>query len=102
MTTNNFISIVGYDVIASAVCDFGAVLILNNNSTHYMVVETEVGGQDGPDHFGRLITQFNPTARVVATFPYGAPQVNAFTAYRQALAAMAEVVLGHSLSLQEE
>lgn len=78
--------IAGYDVVARAQCDLGDVLVLTNNSTHYLVAETADDGD--------LVR-----ARLVDAFEYGAGSCHA--AYRQALELMARTALYWSDSLDE-
>lgn len=66
----------GYDRVASAGCDYGEVVVLNNNGTHYLLVETS------PDE---------PGGTQVAAFPYRPGTTVA--AYEAALAAMAQKAL---------
>lgn len=95
LTNGDRINLTGYDIVASASCDHGTVLVLTNNSSHFLVVDTEEGGTDGPDEHGRYIAMFNPVARVHSSHPYYhsiKPGVRA-AAYRDALASMSERAL---------
>jgi hypothetical protein len=84
------IDIRGYDIVATAQCDHGHVLVLNNHSTHYLVVESETGGED-LDSDGHHVVFRNVNATQVASFDYiGRP---ALAAYREALTEMNAVAL---------
>ena len=91
MTTNSMIDLRGYDVVASALCDLGAVLVLNNNSTHFLVVETESGGESVEPELGgvRHTVFYNSRGRVVASFAYGG-RVSARSAFSDAARRMVE------------
>jgi hypothetical protein len=77
------IQLQGYDRVAQAQCDFGTVVVLNNNHNFFLLVDL-----DEPD---------DATGEVVRTFEYG----DAFTALKDALEAMVQRMLTLSESLKE-
>jgi len=59
MNIGDLFNITGYDIVASLQCDHGSVLVLNNNADHYLVAETETGGDD-LDAQGKHTVLYNP------------------------------------------
>lgn len=98
MNTNHAIGdmlhLEGYDLTAKAGCDYGEVLVLNNNSTHLLVVEVDFD-QARPD--GSL----TGTGRLVASFRYGQNGLNPRAAYAAALQAASAHALERCSSLDE-
>lgn len=91
------IDITGYDIVATASCDPGDVLVLTNNSTHYLVVESDAAGSDlKPD--GMHIVQRHPLAVVVASYSYAEGDRDHRPAYAAALATMVATALEHTSS----
>jgi hypothetical protein len=91
----------GYDVLAMAACDYGHVMVLNNNSTHYLVVEaTTEGGADIDNN--KIQIHVDTDARLVESFCYDtvaddrARYSSAREAYRAALQLMGNHVIVHT------
>jgi hypothetical protein len=92
-TERRTIDITGYDIVATANCDHGAVLVLNNNSSHYLVAESDAAGE-GFAADGMHTVQRHPRATLVASFAYGPRDSRA--AYLLALADMVARAAEHT------
>jgi len=81
--------IAGYDVIALAGSDHGHVIVLSNNSSHYLVAMV---GSSGTDLSGQGIytLQMNPVATLCQSFRY---TTGFKEAYKQSLSYMRDLVL---------
>lgn len=86
-STRRKVTVTGYDVLATAVCDYGRVIVLGNNSNWLGICEQDDANGD-----------LSETVTVVQEFSYGRePFVSTF---RQALAAMTELAL-RNLSFED-
>jgi hypothetical protein len=95
-------NIVGYDILATAQCDFGHLLVLSNNSSHFLVAKTETVNGSELDAQGHYRAVLGPSARLVAAFPYGARGGEAASAYAGALSEMVLMATESSPSLEED
>ena len=94
MVNGELFNITGYDINASANSDFGATVVLNNNSTHFLVAQVDMQGDD-IDAQGKRTTLYNTTARLIGSFEYrGEHDVKA--AYALALHLMTTDALEHT------
>lgn len=90
-TPVRIIDLTGYETVARARTDFGEVLVVNNNSTHYILATQEAAAEG------------SARATAWASFPYSpehAGMDNAHTAYRNALMAMVVKTVDCSQSLR--
>jgi hypothetical protein len=95
MNIGDLFNITGYDIVATAACDHGQVLVLNNNSSHYLVAESDCAGEDLAAD-GMHTVQRHPQARLVGSWQYGGPGADdAQWCYRRALQQMTEAALAN-------
>jgi len=80
----------GYDVVASALCDHGHVVVLNNNSSHFLVVQTDAAVATVDQGKATLCLT---TGRLIASFNY---DTNWLPAFKSALDAMVENAMTHT------
>jgi hypothetical protein len=91
---------VGYDIVATACCDVGQVLVLNNNSSHFLVVESDTGGEDfGADGMHKVYRNVN--VRLHESFAYGGINDDCEIAHTKALRSMVDHAIKWSPSLAE-
>ena len=87
------INLNGYDIVAMAACDYGHVLVLNNNDNCFIVVEsTTEGSVFGGETFKMHV---HPDATVRHAYFYGVGREFEYAndAYLAALAAMSRITL---------
>jgi hypothetical protein len=78
MKIGDVFPLAGYDIVASAQCDHGTVKVLNNNSSHYLVVECNENEKEGA-----LVASFAYNNQLMARCAYQlALQVMALQVYR--------------------
>lgn len=93
-------NMIGYDIVAMAACDHGHVMVLNNNSTHYIVAETQTEGSltmTGGETLEPM--HVDPNAWAVALFSYGDSRFEyryASQALEAALATMTRLVIANT------